>query len=138
VVTAHVVRVGGIWLDGDDLADVTTALEFQVNVLRRNPDGAPVARRLLVLLDSLREARAVSCAAQLAQLANVAGSSESIPTDLITAKEAAKLMGCSEANIRSRADRGSLWSMKDGTQWRLSRANVLEHMAAARNARKAG
>lgn len=128
--TARAVHVG-MWLDGRDLDLAATAVQLAVNVTSKSPDASPVSRELRQLLKTMRAACSMTCAAQVPQVAESASSSEWMPTDLITVREAAELLSTSESNIRQRltCKRPSLWGFKSAGRWLLSRSDVCAHAA---------
>ena len=49
--------------------------------------------------------------------------------ELLTAKQAAKILGYSDTRIRQRIKSGELPATKDGGSWRISRADVEDQKA---------
>ena len=121
-----IARLRGVQVSGWDLGAVITALELLTGSMKaQGVTSGPV-------FDVWRRMRAAydeDCAAQSAQVAPEADLSVSVPTDFVTVKEVALIMGCSESNVRQRCKRGSLPAVSVGGQWRLSRAAVTEAVA---------
>ncbi len=126
----------GVLLDLDDAQYVSRALAHLVAEI--NADRGRVASARLVAVTE-RLARACETARRATPAAsNVASSAvadppppDDSPYEWITSVEAARILGCTPANVRDRAGRGTLPARRAGGRWVLPAA-AIEWIAQSR------
>jgi excisionase family DNA binding protein len=105
---------------------VATLVERQVNRERANGlRGGPLDE----LLEVLRVASARGCATQPPQPVAEDTGPWWAASDEIDVEEAARLMGTTTSNVRTRCRRRTLGAVKVGGEWVLSRQDVLARAA---------
>lgn len=129
-------RLHGVQLSGWDLGVTVTALDLMVNTMRANGVSSghvfDVRDRLRTEYEAMRDEESSrasgqgSFAAKPLQVSAPIDPAQSTPDDLITAKEAAGIMGCSATNVRQRCNRETLPGIQLGGRWHLSRAALLQ------------
>lgn len=99
-------------------------------LVHRHVSSAGVGRgpdpRARVLLERLERYVVEDCAPQPSQPSADEDRQWWPEDELITVQEAAKIMRCSETNVRKRAALGTLAGLKAGERWALSRVDVLD------------
>ncbi|MEV6096033.1 helix-turn-helix domain-containing protein [Nocardia sp. NPDC051981] len=119
----------GVVLDLDDAAWVARALAHLVDRINRDPGVVPGARLVAV---TERLTRACEIARRTTSAASHGASSALVEPEAaddaayewITAVEAARILGCSPANVRDRAQRGTLPARRAGGRWVLPAAAI--------------
>jgi hypothetical protein len=128
-------RVEGVMLGADDAAFLIEMFEQ----LRKR--GLNVAGRLADFEARLRKAcanvssRAENSCADVSKVGEQQDSGHAAPYDLVDSGEAARILGCTSANVRDLARRGTLPRHRAGRGWVYPAASVIalsEKRAAGR------